>query len=63
MFMIFWARILGLSALGGLLVLLSGCASSAADKYAADMVQVADAVPRVEPKSRYGNPKSYVVFG
>ncbi len=63
MFMIFWARILGLSALGGLLVLLSGCASSAADKYAADMVQVADAVPKVEPKSRYGNPKSYVVFG
>lgn len=25
--------------------------------------QVPDAVPRVEPRSRYGNPESYVVFG
>lgn len=28
-----------------------------------DVTQVPDAVPRKEPKSRYGNPKSYVVFG
>lgn len=25
--------------------------------------QVADAVPRAEPRSKYGNPESYVVFG
>jgi rare lipoprotein A len=28
-----------------------------------DVSGVPDAVPRKEPKSRYGNPKSYVVFG
>ena len=28
-----------------------------------DLSSVPDAVPRTEPKSRYGNPKSYVVFG
>ena len=30
---------------------------------AVDVSQVADATPRVEPKSRYGNPASYVVRG
>lgn len=28
-----------------------------------DVSQVPDAVPRYEPRSRYGNPESYVVFG
>ena len=28
-----------------------------------DVSHVPDAVPKVEPKSKYGNPKSYVVFG
>lgn len=28
-----------------------------------DVSHVQDAVPRVEPKSRYGNPQSYVVYG
>ncbi len=28
-----------------------------------DVMNVPDAVPRVEPRSRYGNPKSYVVMG
>ena len=28
-----------------------------------DVSSVPDAVPRAEPKSRYGNPESYVVFG
>ena len=29
----------------------------------ADLASIPDAVPRVEPRSRYGNPASYVVFG
>jgi rare lipoprotein A len=29
----------------------------------ADLASIPDAVPRVEPRSRYGNPVSYVVFG
>ncbi|MCP5328475.1 MAG: septal ring lytic transglycosylase RlpA family protein [Steroidobacteraceae bacterium] len=28
-----------------------------------DLAAIPDAVPRVEPRSRYGNPASYVVFG
>jgi rare lipoprotein A len=28
-----------------------------------DVSQIPDAVPRYEPRSRYGNPESYVVFG
>ena len=28
-----------------------------------DLSSIPDAVPRVEPASRYGNPKSYVVYG
>jgi rare lipoprotein A len=35
---------------------------SAPDR-AVDVSDVKDAIPRVEPKSRYGNPASYVVFG
>ena len=35
---------------------------SAPDR-AVDVADVKDAIPRVEPKSRYGNPASYMVFG
>lgn len=28
-----------------------------------DLDSIPDAVPRAEPRSRYGNPESYVVFG
>ena len=28
-----------------------------------DVASIPDAVPKAEPRSRYGNPKSYVVFG
>jgi rare lipoprotein A len=48
-----------------LLGLLSGCAATgdkATDNFS-DSMYVADAVPKVEPKSKYGNPESYVVFG
>jgi len=48
-----------------LLGLLSGCAATgdkATDNFS-DSIYVADAVPKVEPKSKYGNPESYVVFG
>ena len=44
--------------------LLSGCASTGKDAApTSGNAEVADAVPKVEPKSKYGNPKSYVVFG
>jgi rare lipoprotein A len=50
-----------------LLVLLSGCSSTADKGWAAkdlpDPSSIPDAVPKVEPKSKYGNPASYVVFG
>jgi rare lipoprotein A len=48
-----------------LLGLLSGCAATgdkATDNFS-DSIYVADAMPKVEPKSKYGNPESYVVFG
>jgi rare lipoprotein A len=52
---------------GGLLALLSGCASTGGGDGpptdSPDYSHVPDAVPKVEPKSKYGNPKSYVVFG
>jgi rare lipoprotein A len=35
----------------------------APDNVPIDVMSVPDAVPRYEPKSRYGNPPSYVVFG
>jgi len=56
-------------------VLLAGCSSGqySSSRYsqaqdtapyqAVDVSTVKDAVPRVEPKSRYGNPSSYVVLG
>ncbi len=46
---------------------MQGCGTSIVQDSApsrdVDVSQVPDAVPRKEPKSRYGNPKSYVVFG
>ncbi len=56
-------------------LLLSGCGSlptgdsnffsrqDSAPAHAVDVSNVANAVPRIEPHSRYGNPESYVVFG
>lgn len=44
-----------------LLGLLSGC-SGTGDKVS-ELSDIPDAVPKVEPRSKYGNPKSYVVFG
>jgi len=51
--------------------LLSGCGGSpsvfeagdSAPSGYGDLSNTPDAVPRAEPRSRYGNPKSYVVFG
>jgi len=45
-----------------LLGLLSAC-SGTEDKMSLESSGIADAVPKVEPDSKYGNPKSYVVFG
>ncbi|MCF6257656.1 MAG: septal ring lytic transglycosylase RlpA family protein [Gammaproteobacteria bacterium] len=54
-------------------LLLSACGSLPHDRYGfaqdsaptkdVDHTRVADAVPKVEPRSKYGNPKSYVVQG
>ena len=38
-------------------------AHDSAPPHAVDVSHVKDAIPRAEPKSRYGNPPSYVVFG
>jgi len=69
---IHWRYILCINALG---VLLVACSSGqhAGGRYSqvqdsapyqsVDISTVKDAVPRVEPKSRYGNPSSYVVLG
>lgn len=50
-----------------LLLLLNGCAGQrVADgppHKPVDVSSVPDAVPKVEPRSRYGNPKSYTVYG
>jgi rare lipoprotein A len=58
-----------------LTLLVSGCSTGtkqsgrysqsvdSAPEQPIDVSQVADAVPRVEPHSRYGNPESYKVFG
>ena len=50
-----------------LLVLLPGCSSTVDKGWATndlpDPAGIPDAVPKAEPKSRYGNPASYVVFG
>ncbi|MBL1260443.1 MAG: septal ring lytic transglycosylase RlpA family protein [Thiotrichaceae bacterium] len=55
-------------------LLISGCGSlpkgasffsqqDSAPAHPVDISHVANAIPRVEPHSRYGNPTSYVVFG
>ncbi|NIA01422.1 MAG: septal ring lytic transglycosylase RlpA family protein, partial [Planctomycetia bacterium] len=61
------------SALAALLVACSSGERSSTSRYsqaqdsapyrAIDVSAVKDAIPRVEPKSRYGNPASYVVLG
>ena len=49
------------------LLLLNGCAGQRVEdgppRERVDVSSVPDAVPRVEPRSRYGNPSSYVVYG
>jgi len=72
---LFQVRFAGLIALLGLLGLLSGCASTGGDaapsgsfdvaevEGTAEVIDTKDAVPKVESKSKYGNPKSYVVHG
>ncbi len=54
----------------GIALLLSSCSSvptgsrdSGPKAGSVDVSSIPDAVPRVEPRSRYGNPDSYVVFG
>ncbi|MDH3899849.1 MAG: septal ring lytic transglycosylase RlpA family protein [Gammaproteobacteria bacterium] len=53
-----------------LAMLFAGCSSHGplepgddAPKNPKDLSGIQDAVPRVEPRSRYGNPESYVVYG
>jgi rare lipoprotein A len=60
-------------AVAWLTVVLSSCSTSGGSRYSQrhdsapdrqiDVAHVADAVPRSEPRSRYGNPASYVVRG
>lgn len=60
-------------AIAWLAIVLSSCSTSDTGRYSQrhdsapgqkiDVSHVADAVPRTEPKSRYGNPESYVVRG
>lgn len=51
----------------GILLLLAGCGSlggrDGGPSRSADLSHVPDAVPRAEPRSRYGNPASYEVNG
>jgi len=67
-----WPYILCMTALAALLAACSSGerstsrysqAQDSAPHQAIDVSTVKDAVPRVEPKSRYGNPASYVVRG
>ena len=53
--------VLLLSACGGAQIVPSS--SDAAPTKKVDVSNVPNAVPQYEPKSRYGNPESYVVFG
>jgi len=54
-------NLLGGVGLLALLGLLSGC-SGTGDKVSGPS-DIADAMPQVEPNSKYGNPESYIVFG
>jgi rare lipoprotein A len=60
-------RLIQMLMLSALLGLLSAC-SSTPERVGGDFAQgddrdVPDAVPKAEPRSRYGNPASYVVYG
>ncbi len=61
-----WASVAHISGAATLL-LLGACAGGPAvdgpPRKHVDVASVPDAVPRVEPKSRYGNPRSYKVYG
>jgi len=50
-----------------LFLIIAGCGGvepqDGPPRKAPDLSNVRDAVPRVEPKSKYGNPRSYEVFG
>jgi len=66
-------RVVLLASLIGSLLLLSGCGSNpssryqqrhdSAPSYQQDVGKIADAVPRVEPRSKGGNKNPYQVFG
>lgn len=51
--------LLGLAGCGGESVVRDG----APDRHAVDLESIPDAVPKTEPKSRYGNPQEYTVWG
>ncbi len=56
-------------AIGAVLAVLTACGGvtekrdSAPNTIPGDLTTIPDAVPRDEPRSKYGNPSSYVVFG
>lgn len=54
-----------IAALGALLFLMSGCGGRAVlyDDVPPEIARIPDAVPKVEPRSRLGNPESYVLNG
>lgn len=63
-----WRRSRGILAAVATVVVLSACGRSAsledgAPRANVDVSSVPDAVPKVERKSRYGNPASYTVYG
>ncbi len=63
------SRIIRTGSIAALITLLAGCASvskvrqDGAPAHPRDVSHVRNAVPKKLPLSRYGNPKSYVVFG
>ncbi len=64
-----WRAAMSLACAMGLSLLLGGCGTppdgvaDGAPEGPIDLSKVKDAVPRIEPRSRYGNPPSYQVFG
>jgi rare lipoprotein A len=60
-----WKGASVLAAMLAMVGLLSGCAGTGGRDGASGegFADAQDAVPRAEPKSKYGNPDSYVVFG
>ncbi len=63
------SRIIRLVLLGGIALLFVSCGGGnyssrdSGPSSPVDVTHIPDAVPRAEPKSKYGNPASYVVFG